>query len=57
MIEGGEGCKDPCASLYNHLKQAPKILFLDFACGTEEYGMNREAGLFKQTKFYHDIFH
>ena len=57
IIKGGEGRKDPSASLYTHLEVAPDIVLMDFACGFEEYGLNREAGYFANTRFYHDIFH
>ena len=30
---------------------------MDFACCLVEYGLNREAGYFAKTRFYHDIFH
>ena len=35
----------------------PEILFYDFTCELEEYCLNGEAGYFKKTIFYQDIFH
>ena len=57
LIADGEGRKDPCQSLYTHLVKAPDMIFYDFACSLEEYSMNRESGYFKDTRFFHDIFH
>ena len=57
IIDGSEGRKDPSAALYTHLLKAPLKIFYDFSCGLEEYVMNREAGFFKGTQFYHDVFH
>ena len=44
-------------ALFNRLEVAPEIFFYDFACSLEEYFMNREAGYFKNTTFFYDIFH
>ena len=52
-----ESQKDSAYSLYKHLPGAPEILFSDFTCGLEEHCLNREAGYFKNTRFYHNIFH
>ena len=57
IINGQEGRKDPACSLYNHLENAPDVIYYDFACGLEEYFLNRESGYIKNTRFYHDIFH
>ncbi|XP_066918896.1 uncharacterized protein [Clytia hemisphaerica] len=57
IVDGSEGRKDPMCSLYTHLKVPPEALFYDFACGFEEYSLNREAGFFRCTRFYHDLFH
>ena len=32
-------------------------MFYDFTCGLEQYCLNREPGYFKNTRFYHHIFH
>ena len=57
IVDGSEGRKDPANSLYTHLTEAPEVVFYDFSCSLEEYCLNREAGFFKNTRFYHDIFH
>ena len=57
IVNGAEGRKDPACSLYTHLEVAPEIIYYDFACSLEEYCMNREAGYFKNTQFFYDIFH
>lgn len=57
IVDGSEGRKDPCYSLFSYLKEAPQVVYYDFACGLEEFCLNREAGYFGKTKFYHDIFH
>ena len=57
LIQGGEGRKDPFASLYKYLETPPKDVFYDFACQLSEYCLNREPELFKNTGFWHDLFH
>ena len=57
IVNGSEGRKDPAYSLYTHLSEALEILFYDFTCGLEEYCLNREAGYFKNTRLYHNIFY
>ena len=57
LIQGGEGCKDPFASLYKYLETPPKDAFYDFVCQLSEYCLNREPDLFKKTRFWHDHFH
>ena len=57
LIKGGEGRKDPFCALYKYLPVAPKDVFYDFACQFNEYCLNREPLFFKNTRFFHDIFH
>ena len=57
IVDGPEGRKDPASSLFTYLEKPPDALFYDFACSFEEYTLNREAQFFKQTCFYHDLFH
>ena len=57
LIEGSEGRKDPSASLYTHLEYAPKKALYDFGCGYEDYELDREAGYYARTQFFHDDFH
>ena len=35
----------------------PQELFYDNACHLSEYCLNREPALFKDTRFWHDLFH
>ena len=35
----------------------PKDIYYDFACQLSEYCLNREPELFKNTRFWHDLFH
>ena len=53
---GGER-RDPFSSLFKYKKTMPKELFYDFACQLFEYALNREPELFKNTRFWHDLFH
>lgn len=57
IVPGSEGRKDPAASLYTHLEVAPTEVFYDFACSLSEYTHNRESGYFRNTRFFHDVFH
>ena len=57
VIPESEGRKDPAASLYTHLENAPDLVLYDFACSLSEYCKNRESGYYKNTRFCHDIFH
>jgi len=52
-----EGRKDPSPSLYSYLETPPDDVFYDFACGLQEYCLNRESGYYKDVRFFHDIFH
>lgn len=56
-INGGEGRKDVFSSLYKYLEKQPDHVFYDFACQLHEYCLNREPELFKNTRFWHDLFH
>ena len=56
-INGGEGRKDVFSSLYKYLEKSPEHIFYDFACQLYEYCLNREPELFKNTSFWHDLFH
>ena len=38
-------------------KTMHKELFYDLACQLSEYALNREPELFKNTRFWHDLFH
>ena len=57
VISGGEGRKDPFCSLYKYFQIMPKHIYYDFACQLSEYCLNREPDLFKNTRFWHDLFH
>ena len=57
MVGGGEGRKDPFCALYKYCEEMPQHVFYDFACQLSEYCLNREPDLFKNTRFWHDLFH
>ena len=57
IIDGSEGRKDAAHSIYSYKKTAPAVVLYDFACSMEEYCLNRETGYWKNTAFFHDIFH
>ena len=57
VIPGGEGRKDPAASLYTHIVKAPDVIMYDFCCSLSKYVHKRESGFFKNTRFFHDVFH
>ena len=57
LIDGAEGRKDPFCSLVKYMEQMPEELYYDFACSLSEYCLNREPDLFKNTRFWHDLFH
>ena len=57
VIPGTEGRKDPAASLYTYIEKAPDVIMYDFCCCLPEYVHNRGKGFFKNTKFFHDVFH
>ena len=57
LIAGGEGRRDPFCSLFKYKKTMPQDLFYDFACSLSEFALNREPNLFRNTRFWHDLFH
>ena len=57
VITTSEGRKDPFASALMYMENAPDEIFYDFSCRLEEYCLNREPAFFRNTRFYHDIFH
>lgn len=57
LISGGEGRKDPFASLFKYVEQAPEVVFYDNACQMSEYCLNREPAFFRNSRFFHDCFH
>ena len=57
LLGEGEGRRDGFSSLFKYKKTMPKELFYDFACKLSEYALNREPELFKNTRFWHDLFH
>ena len=57
LIDSGEGRKDPFSSLFKYMEEPPKHIFYDFACQLSEYCLNREPDFFKNTRFWHDLFH
>ena len=57
LIAGGEGRKDPFASIYKYMELPPADIFYDNACQLSEYALNREPKWFMNTRFWHDLFH
>ena len=57
MINGSEGQKDPFFSASKYLQTAPQELFYDFSCSLSEYTLNREPKFWRNTRFWHDVFH
>lgn len=57
VIDGSEGRKDPFASLFKYKAAPTKYVFYDYACSLSEYTLNREPEYFRQTRFFHDVFH
>ncbi len=57
MMPKPEGLRDAVFSLLRFKEKAPKSVFIDFACGAEETSMNWAPSVFKDTSFYHDVFH
>ena len=57
VIQGSEGRKDPFSSMFKYMPEAPEEVFYDFACSLSEYCLNREPHFFRDTRFWHDVFH
>ena len=57
LINGGKGRKDPFCALFKYMPNLPEELFYDNACQLSEYALNREPGLFLNTRLWHDLFH
>ncbi len=57
IIKRGEGKRDAIISLYRFMRNAPKIVFVDFACHAEECSLNWLAHYYQNTQFFHDTFH
>ena len=57
LIDGAEGPKDVFSSLLKYKEEMPQELFYDNVCHLSEYCVNREPDLFKNTCFWHDLFH
>ena len=53
----GKGRKDPFSVMFKYMETPPEELYFDFACGLSDYCLNREPEFFKNTHFWHDIFH
>jgi hypothetical protein len=50
-----EGRKDAVMSLLAYCPEPPEEVGYDFACGCEEFALNREPGFFLATRFFHDV--
>lgn len=57
VINTSEGRKDPFASAFMYMEDAPDVVFYDFSCQLEEYCLNREPKFWRNCRFCHDIFH
>ena len=56
LVNSSESRKDSAWSLYSDLKVAPEIIY-DSASNLGEHCINREAGYFKNTQFFYDVFY
>ena len=52
-----EGRKDPFSVMFKYMETPAEELFFNFACGLSKHCLNRESEFFKNTDFWHDIFH
>jgi hypothetical protein len=57
IITSSEGRKDAFSPPFLYMEQAPRDFFYDFSCQLEEYCLNREPMYWRETRFWHDIFH
>ena len=57
ILKGAEGRDDLYSFLVQYFRVAPKVVVYDFACGLEEFALNRAPGFFKDTFFVVDRFH
>lgn len=57
IINGAEGRKDPFHSAYSYMEEPPEEVFYDFACSLCEYSLNRQPAFWRNTRFWHDLFH
>ena len=57
LINGGRGHEDPFCVLFEYMSNLPEELFYGNACQLSEYALNREPGLFLNTRLWHDLFH
>ena len=57
IIDGAEGRKDAHSSVFQYMENAPAEIFYDFSCSLNEYTLNREPRFWRNTRFWHDLFH
>ena len=57
IIPNHEGPKDAFSSMLKYKKDPPKAIIYDFACALSAYCLSREPHFYRQTQFFHDIFH
>lgn len=57
VIKDSEGKRDIVMPLYEFMKTAPAVVFVDFACQAEESSLNWLGEFFRHTRWYHDTFH
>lgn len=53
----GEGHRDALVPVYRLKPKPPEVVFMDYACGCEEFSLNHMPRYFSGTQFYHDVFH
>lgn len=57
LMVHGEGRRDTYVPLLRFMENPPKVIFGDYVCGVEETCFNYVPEFFKDTQFFHDIFH
>ena len=53
----GEGTRDAICPLLKFKKTPPKAVFFDWGCKANESSLNWAGAYFRDTAFYHDVFH
>ena len=57
VMPKGEGTRDAICPLLKFKTNPPDAVFFDWACKANESSLNWAGGYFRDTSFYHDVFH